>query len=140
MNIFRRSVFAWGIVILWAGGIWFGSNISIGSELPFRFFGIDKIGHAAEFGILGLLAANALLSAPGLGGMVPGRESVWQGAVLMAGLWGLIDEIHQFWIPGRNTDPTDLLADVVGAAVGAWILLRWIRPREERSGASEVES
>lgn len=108
--------------------------------MPFRFFGIDKMGHAAEFGILGLLAANALLSAPGLCNMVPGRESVWQGAVLMAGLWGLIDEIHQFWIPGRNTDPTDLLADVVGAAVGAWILLRWIRPREERNGASEVES
>ena len=68
------------------------------------------------------------------------RESVWNGAVLISGLWGWIDEIHQFWVPGRNTDPTDLLADVIGAAVGAWILLRWLRPAEGTEIVVEVES
>jgi len=144
MNIFRRPVPAWGAAILCAGGIWCGSNISIGSESPFQIFGIDKLGHAVEFGILGLLAANALLSLPRFGDLAQGGrmagESAWHGAVLIAGVWGWLDEIHQFWIPGRNTDPTDLLADVIGAAVGAWIVIRWLRPVEETEASSEVGS
>ncbi len=144
MNILQRPAVAWGILILWAGGIWFGSNLSIGSESPIHFFGLDKLGHAVEFGILGLVAANALFTLLSTGGSISGskaeRESVWNGAVLIAGLWGWIDEIHQFWVPGRSTDPTDLLADVIGAAVGAWILLRWLRPAEGTERAAEVES
>lgn len=140
MNLLRRPVFAWGLVIIWAGGIWFGSNISLGSESPFRFFGVDKMGHVAEFGLLGLLAANALLSRSPLPAGILGRESAGHGAVLLAGIWGWIDEIHQFWVPGRNTDPLDLVADVVGAAIGAWICLRWIRPPERTNRSSEVAS
>ena len=140
MNIFRRPVLAWGIVILFAGGIWYGSSLSIGSESPFVFFGIDKLGHAIEFGILGLLVANALLTLPAMGIMLQGREldtgAVWNGAVLISALWGWIDEIHQFWVPGRNTDPTDLLADIAGAAIGAWLLLRWMQPQSGRKEES----
>lgn len=144
MNILQRPAVAWGILVLWAGAIWYGSSLRIGIESPIHFIGLDKLGHAVEFGILGLVAANALfiLLRPGesISGMKKKRESVWNGAVLIAGLWGWIDEIHQFWVPGRNTDPTDLLADVIGAAVGAWILLRWLRPAESTERVAEVES
>ncbi|HSD72464.1 MAG TPA: VanZ family protein [Thermoanaerobaculia bacterium] len=34
-------------------------------------------------------------------------------------LWGMVDEAHQQWIPGRQMDSGDLLADVSGALGGA---------------------
>jgi VanZ family protein len=34
-------------------------------------------------------------------------------------LWGMVDEAHQQWIPGRQMDWGDLLADVSGALGGA---------------------
>ncbi|MBP8105542.1 MAG: VanZ family protein, partial [Nitrospira sp.] len=34
--------------------------------------------------------------------------------------YGLSDEIHQLFVPLRQGDPLDLVADSVGAALGAW--------------------
>jgi VanZ family protein len=34
-------------------------------------------------------------------------------------VWGMLDETHQEWIPGRRMDTGDLVADIAGAAVGA---------------------
>ncbi|MBT8489380.1 MAG: VanZ family protein [Gemmatimonadetes bacterium] len=39
--------------------------------------------------------------------------------LLLAGaLYGLSDEIHQMYVPGRSPDPADLAADVVGLLLG----------------------
>ena len=34
-------------------------------------------------------------------------------------VWGVADETHQTWIPGRAMEGDDIAADVVGAAAGA---------------------
>jgi VanZ family protein len=34
-------------------------------------------------------------------------------------VWGVADETHQTWIPGRSMEGDDVLADVAGAAAGA---------------------
>jgi VanZ family protein len=112
------------MLVIYAGAIWYGSTLSLGEESPFRLFGLDKLAHAGEYGILGFLATNALLS------LRRGIEEgdAWQGGFLLAGLWGWIDELHQYWVPGRTTDPVDLLADILGAAAGAWLCLRILKP------------
>ena len=123
MRFLRNHWIAWGLLVFWAGAIWYGSTISLGAVSPFRLFGVDKVGHAGEYAVLGMLAANALLTLSG--GIY--RWDAWQGAVAISGLWGWIDEIHQYWVPGRSTDPTDLIADLLGAGIGAWLYLRSIR-------------
>jgi len=73
----------------------------------------------AEYALLGMLAANALVA-------VRPEASRWdlgQGALALTALWGWIDELHQFGVPGRSTDPFDLAADVLGAALGIWFFL-----------------
>ena len=40
-------------------------------------------------------------------------------AVILAALYGLSDEIHQAFVPGRMADPWDWMADGFGAAIGA---------------------
>lgn len=70
--------------------------------------GADKVGHASAYAVLG-----------GLLMLATGR--VWL-AVLLATLFGVSDEIHQYFVPGRHADPFDLLADFVGALLGALVV------------------
>lgn len=47
-------------------------------------------------------------------------------AVVLASAYGITDEIHQIFVPGRMCDPLDWAVDTAGAALGAvsWALLR----------------
>ena len=49
-------------------------------------------------------------------------------AVLAAALYGIIDEGHQAFVPGRTVSPADLLLDVIGALFAVAIVRRH-RPR-----------
>ena len=53
--------------------------------------------------------------------------------------FGLLDEIHQHYVPGRTPDALDVAADLAGALIGIWLKhtisgLR-ARPQERRPGA-----
>lgn len=46
-------------------------------------------------------------------------------AIVLATLYGVSDEFHQLFVPGRSADPYDVLADGVGATIGTaigWLL------------------
>ena len=121
----------WVPAVLWAGVIWYASSLSIGISSPFQVTGVDKLGHLGEYGVLGVAVAWALTrTRPDL----PGWEIV-QGAMLAGGFWGWVDEAHQFWVPGRTTDPLDLLADLAGAAAGGWLVTRMIRSQKNTPAA-----
>jgi VanZ family protein len=47
--------------------------------------------------------------------------------VLISSLYGVIDEIHQFYVPGRNCNVWDWMADTIGALLGAGaaLLVEW---------------
>ena len=81
--------------------------------LPPELWGFDKLLHAAEYAVLGMLLAAAL----GGEGLAPGRVLPW--AVLLASAYGASDEIHQAFVPHRDSDVRDWLADTGGAALGA---------------------
>jgi hypothetical protein len=98
------------------------------------FTGMDKLGHLVVFGLLGIAWLRALRPE-----RVPaaGRFAV---AVLLTGVFGLLDELHQFHNPDRSFEWGDLAADVLGAvlACGAYLgsvrlrkLLEW-EPRPPR--------
>jgi len=70
----------------------------------------DKLYHAGNFGVLAALLYLAT-----------GRA--WL-AVLLASLYGVSDEVHQAFVPGRSADAADWLADTAGALV-AVLFLRW---------------
>ncbi|MEN6612076.1 MAG: VanZ family protein [Armatimonadota bacterium] len=70
----------------------------------------DKIEHALTYGVLGFLTWRALnITAP-----------KWQQIVITIGIsaaYGLTDEVHQLYVPGRTFDLLDLAADTLGAAI-----------------------
>jgi VanZ family protein len=52
--------------------------------------------------------------------------------ICFAGLYGASDEVHQHFNPPRDAEVLDVMADVIGAAIGAIALYAWgiIRGRD----------
>jgi VanZ family protein len=94
-------------------------------RVPFQ----DKGIHFVEYGILAALLAHALRAT--------WREwrgySVFVVAWTAATFWGLLDEIHQAYVPGRVSDSGDLLADALGGMIGALIYLVVSRGKEREA-------
>ena len=51
--------------------------------------------------------------------------------IVLSSLYGVSDEIHQRFTPGRDSDPLDVVADTLGGTVGAmsWLGLERLRRR-----------
>ena len=81
-------------------------------KVPFK----DKGVHFAEYGILAVLLCRAVR------GTWSSRSLMFVAFYGLVGtiLWGLLDEIHQAYVPGRSSDPLDVLADMVGAALATF--------------------
>ena len=54
--------------------------------------------------------------------------------VIFSLLYGVSDEFHQSFVPGRSADAADLLADVLGAAVAVTLWLAFNRFKRHRRG------
>lgn len=113
----RRAVRLWGPVAALMALLFLASSLP-GSSLPLAP-GRDLAAHALAYGLLGALVLRALAGGRRRG-VTAGRAA---GAVLVSGLYGLGDELHQRFVPGRTADPLDLGADVGGALCG--VLLVW---------------
>lgn len=52
---------------------------------------------------------------------LPGSKRYLGFAIFLGALYGLSDEIHQYFVPGRMMSLWDFLADSLGVLTGAWI-------------------
>lgn len=96
---------------------------------PARDLGVnDKLLHLVAYGVLGFLFAWVISP-------TQRRLATWLVVVLVCSSYGAVDELLQRQIPSRTADINDFFADVVGAALGASILLlaqglwRWFAAR-----------
>lgn len=94
-------------------------------DVPF----FDKYLHMLGYALLGVLFYRAYGSLR-LGG------KIWHVAllsVLSAGLYGISDEFHQYFVPSRSADVMDVAADFVGAAWGVFLYMCFIIKHTARS-------
>ena len=113
----RRVVQAWGPAAAMMALLFLVSSIPGASLVSWS--GYNVTAHALAYGVLGGLVVHALAGARWRG-ITAGRAA---GAVFVAGLYGLSDEFHQRFVPGRTAELLDLGADVSGALCG--VLLVW---------------
>ena len=78
-----------------------------------RFFW-DKFLHAAEYSALGACAAYALVNT-----WECSKWLIWAVSAVLCFAYGLSDEFHQAFVPGRDCSIYDALADLLGAGLGA---------------------
>ena len=80
---------------------------------------VKKLAHFGEYLVLAILLclATAQRGVPAVG--------VSPGAVALAFLYALSDEIHQAFVPGRTPSAADLGVDAIGAGAGIALFRRW---------------
>ena len=105
----RKFFRLWFPVIAWASLIFYLSGIPhLSSGLSYDFL-LRKAAHVTEYFVLAGLLHRALK------GSFHGREMVF--LALAAGLtllYGVSDEWHQHFVPGRHASIGDILIDAVG--------------------------
>lgn len=83
----------------------------------FRQCLLPAVGHAAEYAVLSFLLFRAIANAesPAL------KMNAYVFAITFVILFGTNDELHQFFVPGRDCSGVDLIFDGIGSSL---ILLR----------------
>jgi VanZ family protein len=123
MALLIRSPRVWlAGFLVWFSVLWLLSGSSQTGDYTPPFPNFDKVAHFGYFfGGSGLLCAYLFRRAPDH----PNWGGLISVAVIIVGLIGGLDEWHQSFTPGRSgNDPADLLADVLGAAAGAFTFKR----------------
>jgi len=142
----RLWLVAWWPVVLWAGVI-FGLSAIPGTQLPpVDLPQADKLAHLLVYAVLGALALRGVRRNRQAGDRPPDRdkgsdkrsEKPWPlrpgdvaAAVALTTLYGISDEIHQYWTPHRSPDWHDVVADALGGALGSLVFVatRWMKIR-----------
>jgi len=111
----------WSPVIAYMAMLFWLSSLSRPPRPPgVSFYAV----HIAAYA--GLAALTARATGKGL------RDVSWRAvcaAIIISALYGVTDEYHQLFVPGRTFEVLDMVADafgsIVGAsAVGAWSIIR----------------
>jgi VanZ family protein len=107
----------------WIAAIYYLSSRSdINFEISFA--AKDKLFHMAAYGLLGVFILGIMR--PSLTGYSYNQVAL---ATLMATVYGVMDEWHQSYVPGRSSDPLDLVADFVGALLATLAVRALMRRR-----------
>jgi hypothetical protein len=118
----RRFAWRWGPALAWAAAVFALSAQHRLPQLP-GLLGWDKLQHSTAFVVGGLLLEGR-------------RHAALLAAVLGLG-YAVTDELHQLFVPGRNADPRDWMADAVGimAGIALWRLYVLLTQRRARRRA-----
>lgn len=91
-------------------------NIALKIEHPVR-----KAAHMTEYAILGMLSFAFFA------GIFPTSKKRYAAAIATAALYACTDEFHQYFVPGRSAQFSDVCIDTAGAAVGLLFLYFFIK-------------
>jgi VanZ family protein len=80
-------------------------------EFPY----LDKLAHGAAYALLGILFYRAYRTH-----IKNNLKLVMLLSIASSSLYGITDELHQHYVPYRNADLTDVLADVLGSILGVY--------------------
>lgn len=74
---------------------------------------VRKLAHFSVYMLMGMLSYSALIIAD-----IGRNVRKWAASLGICALYAALDEIHQYFIPGRSMRFTDVLIDCSGALIG----------------------
>ena len=120
-------VFYWLPLILYCLFIYIQSANPSPDQIPSIPF-IDKVLHGAAYGIMGILFYRAYQTLR----IKDNIHMLMLLSVVSASLYGISDEIHQSFVPFRDAEVTDVIADILGAVGGVFLYQMLIVSRIEK--------
>lgn len=118
----------WLPPIIWASLIFLFSSLPTiqTSEIYWQDFILKKTAHIVEYGIFAALLYRATKNS----GVSKSRAAIY--SILIAALYGVTDEIHQSFTPGREPRLRDVLIDTAGAGLFIYFLWRLLPQAPEK--------
>ncbi|MCK5033693.1 MAG: VanZ family protein [Calditrichia bacterium] len=120
MNNYIVNHMPWQLLLL---AIFIQSSIGNMNIIDFGFSFQDKFFHFIVFGILAILMARSFKKSK----LNFFNKYYHVLAILLTGIYGVIDEYHQYFVPGRFSTVGDWLADLLGAIVFIIVFYYWER-------------
>lgn len=111
---FKKLLTYWLTVLIWMGVIFYFSSLP-GEDIPALFPLQDIVFHAMVYAALAYLFIRALKNTCPKLSM---RKLIFF-TVVFGIIYGLTDEFHQSFVPGRNASFSDLFIDTVGTFMGS---------------------
>jgi VanZ family protein len=128
------STARWGLVIIWMALIFIGAAIPA-DNLPDGPQVIPILVHFVEYFVLTAVLLWALNEGFDKSVILPVRAA----AFILALFYGITDEFHQLFVPGRISDLKDIAVDLAGV-IAALIIVPAVARRIVRSTGSENNS
>jgi VanZ family protein len=94
-------------------------------HLNFDIDHLDKVAHVFEFSFLGLLLAIGFFNAFSWSSSTKSVLTFGSGLIL-----GILDEFHQLFVHGRQSDIKDVMADATGLVLGI-LVFRYLEARRK---------
>ena len=113
----RRALANWGPLLLALVAVFWLSSLP---QVPGAGLAWDKLLHVVGYAGLGVITMRAFH-----GGLVRPRLKPTLLAGLFLLLWGISDEYHQSFVPGRDASGADVLADVIGFMIACVLVYAW---------------
>ena len=120
-----RFTLYWLPVIVYCAAIFIKSSFPTSQRIP-DWRNIDKMLHMAAYAILGALFFRALAT----GRFSNSLKIAAILSILFSSLYGVSDEIHQAFVPGRSPEAADTLANFAGSVLGSCV--GWFRFKQKR--------
>ena len=107
----KHFLYYWLPVLVYAGLIFYLSSLPTIPPLVIEIMPETLIWHVIEYAILGILLFRAFINS---------RNDILKNnaiflAIMIASFYGITDEIHQLFVPGRIFSYLDMMVDFVGS-------------------------
>ena len=120
---YRFPAFVWALIIFLASSI---QSV----RLPkIDFISVDKVVHIFVFFVFGILMYRAF-EPKETGSIQSWKRFVFSCLITIS--YGISDEVHQSFVPGRHLDKFDMLADAIGATLAVGLMLYFVRKRNKQ--------
>jgi VanZ family protein len=111
----KKIIYYWLPVLLYCLSIFIQSSYHFPEKIPSLPY-IDKVIHFFAYAILGGLFFMAFRTQR----FKENINMVIMLSILSSSLYGLSDEVHQYFVPYRDADMMDFFADVAGSICGVY--------------------
>ena len=128
-NHLKRFVLYWLPLILYCLFIYIQSDHPSPEQIP-SFPLVDKVLHFIAYGLMGILFYRAYQTLR----IKNNIQMLMLLSMLSASLYGISDEIHQSFVPFREAEVADVIADIIGAFSGVYLYRLLVVSRERESG------
>ena len=119
----------WLPLILYCLLIYIQSSHPSPKQIP-SFPFVDKVLHVAAYGIMGILFFRAYQTSR----IKNNIQLLMMLSAVSASLYGISDEIHQSFVPFREAEGADVIADIIGAFSGVWLYRLLVASGKSESG------